>query len=154
MPFDLGIPQLKLGIVLLWASWLTLVTLLNLMDVLRHSGLIPKTTIFSSTNFEYIVLTTAKYRTPMWVNWLLFIGVIVWELVASVLLWRALLLGAALPAVNAAFVVALALWGMFILVDEFFLTFIVEGEGGYSISATHRSLFTSFLVSLLAIHLL
>jgi hypothetical protein len=151
---ELGIPQLKLGILLLWASWLSLVTLLNIMDVLRHSGLISKTTIFSSTNFEYIVVTTAKYKTPMWVNWLLFIGVIIWELIASFLLWRALFLGAVLPAVNAAFVVSLALWGMFILVDEFFLTFIVEGEGSYSISATHRSIFTSFLVSLLAIHLL
>ncbi len=151
---ELGIPELKAGILLLWALWLSLVTILNITDGLKAVGVLPPTWVFASSNYVFIVETTKIYRTPPWVNAFLFVGVIVWEVLASALLWRAFFMGGELNAVNTAFVVSLALWGAFIVIDEFFLTFIVEGEGGYSVAATHRGLFSAFLVSLLALHLL
>ena len=51
----------------------------------------------------------------------------------------------------AAFLVNLALWAVFVIMDEVFLAFLVPG---FNIMETHRSLFTANLVSLMAIHLL
>ncbi len=68
---------------------------------------------------------------------ILFAGVVVWEGLGAVLLWRP---------TDAAFVVTLALWGAFVLAEEIFLAYVVE--------ATHLRLFIAQLVTLLVIHLL
>lgn len=149
----LGPTELKSGIVLLWALWFSLVTLLNVCDALRTLRVLPTSWAFASGNFAFMQATTKVYRTPDWLTGALFAGVIVWEVLATWLLWRAWVSGD-LAHIDTAFVVSLALWGAFILADELFLAFFVEGEGSYSVAATHRSLFTAFLVSLMAIHLL
>ncbi len=146
--------MIKQMILLLWALWLTLVVVLNILDGLKGLGRLPARFKFASTNFTTMVQVTSIYGTPRWLVWILFVGVVSWEAVAAGLLWRAFFQTASLPAVNTAFLVALGLWGAFILVDEFFLTFITESAGAYSLSATHRSIFTAFLVSLLAMHIL
>lgn len=151
---QLGLPELKNGIVLLWALWLSLVTLFNIFDALKALAILPQSWVFASGNYAFMLETTKIYRTPRWINAALFAGVIAWELLASLLLWRALLLGGEIAAVNAAFTVSLALWGGFILADEFFLAYFVESEGSYSVASTHREIFAVFLLSLLAIHLL
>jgi hypothetical protein len=152
MEIDSG--TIKQLVLLLWALWLTLVVVLNLCDGLKGFGRLPASFKFASTNFTSIVQVTSIYSTPRWLAWFLFAGAVMWEALAAGLLWRAFFLGASMAAVNVAFFVALGLWGAFILVDEFFLTFITESSGGYSLAATHRSIFTSFLVSLIALHIL
>jgi hypothetical protein len=151
---EIGTAAIKQLVLLLWAVWLTLVVVLNTFDALKGAGRLPASFKFASTNFMSIVQVTAIYSTPRWLAWLLFAGAVAWEALAAGLLWRAFFLGASMAAVNVAFFVALGLWGAFILVDEFFLTFITESSGGYSLAATHRSIFTSFLVSLVAMHVL
>lgn len=129
-------------------------TLLNVFDALKTNCVLQETWPSASGNFAFMRATTRIYATPSWVNGLMFAGVIVWEALASWLLWRAWFSRGDAALVDAAFVVSITLWGAFILADEFFVTYLVEGEGSYSVAATHRSLFTTFLVSLVAIHLL
>ena len=93
---------------------------------------------------------TAVHQTPPALVLLLFLGVVVWEAVAAALLWRAF--GAfqgvlkGMDAVYAAFAVSLALWAAFMLADEVFIAYGVEG--------THMAIFTAQIVTLLAIRLL
>ncbi len=148
-----GTLAIKQGILLLWGLWLGLVTLLNVLDALKVAGRLPETWRFYSHNFEGIVQATRLYDTPLWICRGMYGVVIVWEAVGSVLLLKA---GFHFTpqAANLAFFVSLALWGAFLVVNEVFLTFLVEAGGGYSTAATHRSLFTSFLVSCVAVALL
>lgn len=140
---------IKAGIVLLWAAWLSLVTLLNVTDALKERGRLPETWSLASGNFAYMVEVTRIHNTPKAACWVMFTGVIVWEAIASLLLWWALFAGT-LKAINVAFLVSLALWGAFMLVDEYFITYGAEGD----IATTHRDLFVAFLVSLVALHVL
>jgi len=149
-----GTFAIKQGIVLLWAFWLSTIVVLNVLDGLKGAGILPQGFKLSSTNFTSMLKLTAVYSTPRWLVWILYAGAVVWEALAAFLLWRALSSGLNLGAVNLAFLVSLALWGMFIWMDEIFLTFVVEGQGGYSTSAAHRSIFTAFLVSLIALYVL
>lgn len=148
-----GTLAIKQGILLLWGVWLGIVTLLNVLDALKTAGRLPEGWRFYSHNFEGIVQATRIYDTPLWICRLLYASVIVWEAVATVLLLRA---GFSFSpaAANLAFFVSLALWGAFLVVNEVFLTFLAEAGGAYSTAATHRSLFTSFLVSCVAVALL
>jgi hypothetical protein len=142
---------IEAGIVLLWAAWLSIVTLLNVTDALKERGVLPLTWSLASGNFAYMVNVTRIHNTPKAACWVMFVGVIIWEAIASLLLWRALFVGT-LAAIDLAFLVSLALWGAFMLVDEYFITYAVDSEG--SVATTHRDLFVAFLVSLVALHLL
>ena len=144
---------IKAGIVLLWAAWLSMVTLLNVTDALKERGVLPETWSLASGNFAYMVDVTKIHNTPKAACWVMFIGVIIWEAIASLLLWWALFVGT-LETTNVAFLVSLALWGAFMLADEYFITYAVESEGASSVATTHRDLFVAFLVSLVALHLL
>ena len=151
MNFDLV--TVKQGIILFWAVWLTLVVILNLLDVLKNAGLLGANWKFNSGNFPFMQAVVKVYGTPNAVTWALYAGAILWEIVAIGLLWAAL--GTFNPSnlwlVNLAFLVNLALWAVFVIMDEIFLAFLVPG---FNIMETHRSLFTANLVSLMAIHLL
>lgn len=143
----------KQGLLALWGLWLALVVLLNLLNVLFTLGWLPPGWLFHSHNFAALLEATRIYHTPRWLVWLMFVGVIVLEAAAALLL-----LGAALQftpgAATLAFGVALLLWGGFILANELFLTFLTENQGAYSLAAVHRSIFVALLVSLMAIHVL
>jgi len=142
---------IEAGIVLLWAAWLTMVTLLNVTDALKEWGVLPETWSLASGNFAYMLAVTKIHNTPKSVCWWMFMGVIAWEAIASLLLWRALFV-ATQAAIDVAFLVSLALWGAFMLADEYFIAYAVDSEG--NASEVHRDLFVAFLVSLVALHLL
>ena len=150
---SIGTLQIKEGILLLWGVWLALVTLLNVLDALKMAGRLPAGWRFHSHNFDGIVQATRTYDAPLWMCEVMYGVVIVWEGISAFLLLRAGLQFSA-GAAYLAFFVSLALWGAFIMVNELFLTFLAEGQGSYSTAATHRSLFTSFLVSCVAVAVL
>ncbi|WP_425144977.1 hypothetical protein [Deinococcus sp.] len=150
---SIGSGEIKQGILLLWGLWLALVTLLNVLDGLKMAGKLPAGWRFHSHNFDGIVLATRTYDAPLWLCWAMYGAVTLWEGLAAFLLLRAGLHFSA-AAAYLAFFVSLALWGAFIMVNELFLTFLTEASGGYSTAATHRSLFTSFLVSCVAVAVL
>jgi hypothetical protein len=135
----------------LWAAWLTVVFATNVLDGMKALGLLPADWAFASGNYAFLAATTNRYGTPAWLNGLLFAGVIVWEGAAAVLFWLACGTfqgrGRRNTAVlYAAFGAGLSLWLAFVLADEVFISYQVEG--------THLRLFTAQLATLLAVELL
>jgi hypothetical protein len=136
---------LKRGLLLFWAAWLSLVVATNVLDGAKAAGLLGGSWAFASGNYAFLGQTTARYGTPGWVNGLLFAGVICWEGLAAVLFglaWRTYRGRLLYPA----FAAGLSLWAAFILADEVFVAYAVEG--------THWRLFTAQLATLLAVELL
>jgi hypothetical protein len=142
---------LKQGILLFWALWLTVTWLANTCDGLKACHLLGAGWKFASGNYALMVETTQKYRTPLWLNVVLFGGVILWQGCAALLFWFALSVfhGVHRPGGNAlytAFLVSLALWAAFIVVDEIFLAYATED--------THLRVFTAQTISLLLLLLM
>jgi hypothetical protein len=147
--------NLKQGIILFWALYMSLVVILNIFDALKTLKLLPQTWKFSSGNFWFIEQVTKMYSTPSWINGVLFAGAIIWEIVNTVMLWAALATfdGSSYVSINSALIVGLALWAAFMVIDEFFLAWSVA-IGNSNAMEGHRSLFVSWLVCLMAINLL
>lgn len=140
---------LKSGLLLGWALWLSVVTITNLTDALKALDWIGDRA-FASGNYPFLVTTTAIYSPPVWLNALLFGGVILWEAVASLLFW----VGwwhyrrsgnPSEPMVMTAFVISSALWVAFTLADELVFAFATEN--------THRLILVATLATLLTLHL-
>jgi hypothetical protein len=125
-----------------------MVTVMNIIESLKAARLLPES-VKASSNWTLILRVTTVYKTPTWINGILFTGVILWEAVATVYLWAAFFTGN-LETATTALILCIALWGAFILVNQFFLVFNTEP----AIATVHRDLFVAFLVSLLAIRLL
>jgi hypothetical protein len=142
---------LKRGILLFWALWITIVVLMNVADALKALGRLSGDWKLASSNYEAIVRITARYGTPHWIDSLLFIGVMLWEALAMALFWTAFRhyrMGDSIRwrTVYLAFSSLLALFGAFILSDEVFQAFKMEGD--------HRGISILLLASLLALQLL
>jgi hypothetical protein len=142
---------LKRALLLGWAVWLSVVLASNVADAARALGLLDDSWAFASGNYRFLAETTARYGPPAWLNGLLFAGVIGWEGTAAVLFWRCWLRfpgtgQGGRQGLYAAFTAGLTLWLAFLVADEVFITYDVEG--------THLRLFTAQLASLVAIELL
>jgi len=137
-------------LLLFWAIWLSAVFLGNLADTGKELGVLDESWAFASGNWQFIRDTTARYGTPDLVNGVLFAGVILWEGIAVVLFWRAYCAlrgrGTGRTVLYAAFTTSLLLWGAFLVADEIFIAYALEG--------VHLRLFSAQLVTLLAIELL
>jgi hypothetical protein len=141
---------LKRLLLFLWAVWLSVVFLSNLADALKELGLLGESWAFASGNWKFIKETTARYGTPDFVNAVLFAGVIVWEAVVALLFWLAACTfrgrRSGRKVLYLAFTATLLLWGAFLIADEVFIAYPVEGA--------HLRLFIAHLATLLAIELL
>ncbi len=142
---------LKRGLLLFWAVWASVVTLTNLLDALKALGVLPAGWAFASGNRAFLLETTALYDTPHWLLAILFAGVIGWEFLTALAFWRAF--GAtvtsgefALRQAITAFGIGLGLMAGFMVADEVFIAYAVEG--------THLGLFMDLLLSLMALLLL
>jgi hypothetical protein len=140
--------SIQIGLVLFWAIWLTVVTTTNIFDAMRQLGALPARFTVVAYNFDLIERTVGAHGVPTSIAALLFAGVIAWELLASVLLWRAWLemhRGApgTAPEVTEAFAVSLALWAAFLIATEMTVN--------YATSGTHKATLTAQLVSLIVI---
>jgi hypothetical protein len=143
--------MLKQGILLFWALWLSIAWLANACDGLKACHLLGPGWTFTSGNYALMVETTEKYHTPLWLNAILFLGVILWEGGSALLFWAAFSAFHGMhqsggQALYPAFLVSLALWAAFIIADEVFLAYETE--------ATHLRVFVAQIISLLALALL
>lgn len=134
-----------------WAVWQSVVFITNLLDAGKAIGLLEESWAFASGNWRFLVETTARYGTPTWLNAGLFFGVICWEGLTALLFWLAFFKyrsngAGARRIVHAAFTAGLMLWAAFMIADEVFIAYAVEG--------THLRLFIAQLATLLAIELL
>jgi hypothetical protein len=142
---------IKLGLLLFWAAYFTLVLASNAADALRALGALPQGFAFVSGNYALMEQVTRIYAVPAFGVAILFAGVLLWQLVVSALFWRAFAAFSRsdLPArhANAAFAAALGLWAAFILADEALIAYEVAG-----LEATHVRLLATQLISLLVFH--
>lgn len=132
-------------VLIFWSCYFSIVTLTNILDGLRAMGALSKEWKFASGNFEMIVQTTANLGVSAGVNAFLFCGVIILELIASILFWKSVT-NSNEGNIFSAFSIALILFAGFIMADEIFFAYAVE--------ATHMRIFFGLLVSLIAIILL
>jgi hypothetical protein len=137
---------LKLGLLLFWCLWFSMVLLTNLIEGLQIVGALPKRWKLASNNYELIGKASSIYHAPTWLNQLLFTGVIVWQAVSAILFWRSLYLAWSannlnLPALTLAFAFGLGLFAAFMLSDELFHYY--QGE------RSHLEIFTGLLVTLI-----
>lgn len=142
---------LKQGIVLFWALWLSVAWLSNLCDGLKTYRLLGGGWWFASGNYAMMAKTTQKCRMPPWLTTLLFLGVLVWQGGAMLLLWAAFFQFQGLhepgaSVLYAAFLVNLSLWAALLIADEIFLAYATE--------STHLRVFTAQMTSLLVLALL
>jgi hypothetical protein len=139
---------LRSGLVLFWALWLTLVTVTNLTDALKQFGLLPDEWKFASYNYALVVETVGAFGVPASIAAALFGGVILWQVVAAGLLWRAFGVlrrggdGQAAE-VTQAFVVNLALWSAFLIATELTVNYVTAG--------THKGTLLALLATLLVL---
>ena len=134
-------------ILLVWALWSAVVTLSNIFDALRSLGMLPDWFKFVSGNFGYI-----QSATSVWLNAILFAGVIIWEALMSWNFFKAFaaVKGGIRSAVYKPFVFGLTLFGGFLVLDELLIAYDRLG----SIEQDHLAFFGALIISLLAIVLL
>lgn len=146
-----GLGVLKFGLLTLWTGWFTIVVCTNVCDALKALGVLPQHWSFASENFARVREAISVYSLPHAVAAFLYAGVIAWQLVVSVLFWRALIGSGSvsqvwLAAADLAFTAALGLWAAFLLAEEVFKQYETEGK--------HVALFMAQLLTLIAIHVL
>jgi hypothetical protein len=115
-----------------WSAWITVVVATNVLDALQVAAVLPRWKL-PSGNFEYIRSTTAIYHVPTWIDWLLFIAVIVWEAGIASQFWRSARSvwqegGSGNPSVLRAYLLSLPLWLAFMIACEVFLAWSDEPE--------------------------
>lgn len=141
----------KLGLLLFWALYFSLIFITNWFDALKAVGVLGDGWRVASGNWDFVRTTTAIYDTPGWLRAVLFTGVLAWELLGAALFWRAFLVvrrGGAFagPLLDAPFIAGASLFAAFVLADEIFVAYSVEG--------THVRILVALIVSLLAVRLL
>lgn len=142
---------LKRILLTFWPAWISIVVVMNGLDALRAAGMLPAHWKVASGNYKAIVDVTRIYGVPHWVDMLMFLGVIGWELLAAALLWRALRAyhrhhRDRWRRIYEGFAVLLSLFLTFVLTDEVFHDFQIESD--------HRGISLLLLGTLLVLTLL
>lgn len=140
------------GILLFWGAWLSVVFASNLADALRHVGVLPQSWRFASGNLSLIGEVVGIYSFSRALAPVLFAAVLLVQLAASLLFWRAFLdrraaTSAGDPKVLQAFSAALALFAGLLVADELFIVY----DRLPGLEATHFLVLCALLLSLLVI---
>lgn len=136
-------------IVWVWAIWLSLVTIMNICEALIAIKVLPAGFKFASSNWSLLLSVCGIYNTPRVIVALMFAAAIVVEAAATALLWLAAV-ARDMALADAGFAVLIALWGGFLIMSQFFRSFVVNP----SIPEAHRSIYGVCLLSWVALHLL
>ena len=147
---NFSLRMMKRGVIFFWALWLTIVFLTNFFESLKAMGIIGEGWTFASGNYGFMQFVTEVHNTPAFIVTILFAGVVIWQAVGAFLFWRAWAAFQGIPEglaeVDTAFTFSIALWAAFMIADEIFLAYDVQG--------THMAIFMAQLITLLAIRLL
>lgn len=143
------------GLLLFWSGWLSVVFASNLADGLKQAEILPASWRFASGNLSLIseavgIYSFSRNRAPV-----LFGTVVLVQLAASLLFWRAFLDRRAVttpghPKVLQAFSVAASLFAGFLVADEFFIVY----DRLPALETTHFLVLCALLLSLLVISVL
>lgn len=145
-----GLFYFKLGCLLFWACWFSMAFLTNITDAMFVAGWLPNEWIFKSANYGLLERTISIYHPPHWfMNFLFTCDVIVQGISAALffcafmIFWRT---GSAWRFINSAFTLSIALWGVFIIMEEIFIA--------YAFETGHVTLFVFEMLTLMMMHLL
>ena len=143
------------AILLFWALWLSVVSASNAVDALQAAGLLAPGLHFASGNFALVAETLSVYAVPRGSAAVLFALVLVLEIAASWLFWRAALdpdpLAPHAPAkVLHPFLVGIGLFCGFLVFDEVLLVY----RRFPNLETTHFAILSALLLSLVLIRVL
>lgn len=127
----------------------------NLCDGLRRAGALPAAWHFASGNLALMSAVVGIYAFSRPLAPVLFGAVVVVELAASLLFWRAFLDREAVasrghPKLLQAFCVAIGLFGGFLVADEIFIVYVQRA----GLESTHLLVLCAMLLSLIVISIL
>jgi hypothetical protein len=112
----------KLGLLGFWGVWYLIAFCTNLCECFEHLHVLPKAWPFASGNFRAVTQAVKTYSAPWWLPWLLFTGILCFQLLVVFLFGWAIISSAGgtlnAVAINAAFSSGVALWAAFMLADE------------------------------------
>lgn len=146
----ISVDAFKRMLVGFWAVWWLLAFLTDFIGGLKNAGLVSAAWL-PAANYPAVVSALAPYHVPAWLPVTLFVGIILWETISTVLLTVAALTPMRPQSrwrrrVNAGFIVSLGLWLAFFIADQIVMKFDLEEnhmvQGGFQ------------LLCFMAIHLL
>lgn len=122
----MSLNSIKRLILLLWASYFTIIVTSNLADALKEAGLFSPDWPYASGNFGFIQKVIAIYSLPDLFAWGVYGVIILLELSIMILFWKAASKWKGLGSsserwITNPFGMAILLWTIFILADEFFI---------------------------------
>jgi hypothetical protein len=143
------------GLLLFWALWFSVVLASNIGDALREAGLLPAGWRFASGNFALLAESFSVYALPRSSAAAAFSLVLVLQLAAAFLFWRAACEPAsrvlqAGASIARPFFPGIGLFGGFLVFDEILLIY----RRFPNLETTHFVIFCALLLSLLSIHVL
>jgi hypothetical protein len=143
------------GILLFWALWLSVVSASNVVDALQAIGVLEPGWRFASGNLSLVAESLAIYPVPPVAAGVLFALVLLLELAASALFWRAALdpdplSASSQPRVLAPFWLSIGLFCAFLVFDELLLVY----RRFPSLAPTHFAILSALLLSVILIRVL
>jgi hypothetical protein len=143
------------GLLFFWSAWFSVVFSTNLADGLRQAGLLPTGWRFTSGNFQLINQSIGIYSLQESWAAILFGAVVLVQLGAAMVFWRAFLDRDTVtkpdnPKVLQAFVLGIGLFAAFLVADEFFVVY----DRLSGLETTHLLVLCGLLLSYLVIHVL
>src|SRR5579883_1461477 len=125
-----GLFYIKVRILFFWSCWFFIAFLTNLTDFLTQTHIITETT-FRSGNYEALEKVIEIYHTPLCILNFLFIMDLLSQgfsaflfLIATICFLRNS--GNKWPSINIAFGISVALWAVFLVMEEIFIAYPYE----------------------------
>ena len=142
---------LKVGLLSFWGLWLLIAFLTNLFEGLKLLRVVPQRWKFASQNFHAVAQATATYHAPPWLPRLLFLGVLLWQLLALGFFGWAIVSSFVAGSLdwgplNAAFAASLGLLAALMIADEILKQ--------YDLERAHVLFFIAQLVTLMVLYVL
>jgi hypothetical protein len=125
-------------LVIFWGFWWLIAFLTDFLGGLQHLKLIDLS-LNIDTNYPFLVKSLMPFNPPHWLPAYLFIMLMIWALISSLLFFWASLASKArwLRLANIAFIVSLGLWLAFFLADQIIMNFDLEAnhmvQGGFQL---------------------
>ena len=128
-------------IVIFWAIWWLIALWTDIVGALAHLGLLHETWA-RDTNYPALVQSLSIYHLPAWLPPCLFVGIIFWSLLTTVLFcWASFGLNQKeqrwMQRARCAFIVSLTYWFAFFLADQLVMEFDLEQnhmvQGGFAL---------------------
>lgn len=124
----MSLNSIKRLIILLWASYFTVILTTNIGDILVKAGILSANWSYVSGNFDYIRKFMGIYPLPDIFVWVAYVAIMLLQVGIVFLFWKAFIHWRTIRSsserlITSPFGMAILLWVIFIVSDEFFLAY-------------------------------